>query len=412
MPEFFNRIDRAAIAELKGALSPDARDHLQAAIDRIVDAKESGGKVTVVTGSGPNLHEGVTTLIAELIRVGIVDGVTTSSAVVAHEMAGTLDRVKRVDGARCGLPPEKLPLGGHFELSLLEGDQLRTIQQELPLDGELIDVLRAAEGDEIIKAAGNMAYPLGYRTERISAEVLQRAKMEGRPFEEIAGRGADPRTMVGAGYRAGVPVLVSIPQLVGGGGVGLAIGDSISITERAARVAKTLSESEVIIESAVALTQEIHDGPFETFTGHGIWADWDGHPTYSLEGKTLVRFDLDANLQTVCEIERGSATVQEAINQGLPKTKLLNIPFRMEMSGFARLPGSIPVIGDIGVLWPILALEVSSRLKLDLEFLSYPQQSPLGQAMREAIVHSVEFLARPRMLAAAATPNSRLRGHA
>ena len=37
----------------------------------------------VVVGSGPNLHEGVTTLIAELIRVGVVDGVTTSSAVVA-----------------------------------------------------------------------------------------------------------------------------------------------------------------------------------------------------------------------------------------------------------------------------------------------------------------------------------------
>ncbi len=60
----------------------------------------SGGKVAVVVGSGPNLHEGVTTLIAELIRLGVVDGVTTSSAVVAHEMAGTLDRVKRVDGSQ------------------------------------------------------------------------------------------------------------------------------------------------------------------------------------------------------------------------------------------------------------------------------------------------------------------------
>ncbi len=52
--------------------------------------------MVVVTGSGPNLHEGVTTLIAELIHKGVVDGVVTSSAVVAHEMAGTLDRVKRV----------------------------------------------------------------------------------------------------------------------------------------------------------------------------------------------------------------------------------------------------------------------------------------------------------------------------
>jgi hypothetical protein len=399
MSEPFNNIDRAFIADLKDSLPEEVRNHLQAAIDRIVDVKRSGGNVAVVTGSGPNLHEGVTTLIAELIRIGVVDGVTTSSAVVAHEMAGTLDQVKRVDGVSCGISAEKLPLGGHFELSLLDQSQMQAIRREFPLDDDLICRLQAAEGDTIIKAAGNMAYPLGYRTERISNEVLQRAKIEGRPFEEIAGRGADLRTMIGAGHHANVPVLVSIPQLVGGGGVGLALGDSISITERAARVANILSEAEVIIESAVALTQEIHDGPFETFTGHGVWADWDGHPTFSLQGKTLVRFDLDPNLQTVCEIERGAATVQDAINQGLPKTKLLNIPFRMEMSGFARLPGSIPVIGDIGVLWPILAFEVVSRLNLDfnLEFLSYPQQSEPGLALRAAIVKDVAFLNRDRL---------------
>ncbi len=391
-------INRAMIAELKDALSDDVRDHLQEAIDRIVDVKDSGGKVAVVTGSGPNLHEGVTTLIAELIRVGIIDGVTTSSAVIAHEMAGALDRVKRVDGVSCGIPAEKLPLGGHFELSIMDDDTLAAIEQELPLDKDLIERLQAADGDIIIKAAGNMAYPLGYRTERISNEVLQRAKIEGRTFEEIAGRGADPRTMIGAGYRANVPVVVSIPQLVGGGGVGLALGDSISITQRAALVAGIMSEADVIIESAVALTQEIHDGPLETFTGHGVWADWDGHPTYSLQGKTLVRFDLDPSLQTVCEVERGSATVQEAINQGLPKTKLLNIPFRMEMSGFARLPGSIPVIGDIGMLWPILALEVATRLNLNLKFLSYPQQSELGRSMREFIVQNVKCMSREKMV--------------
>jgi hypothetical protein len=398
MPEFFNQIDRNLIARLKDELPEGVRAYLQTAIDHIVDAKKAGGKVAIVTGSGPNLHEGVTTLIAELIRIGIVDGVTTSSAVIAHEMAGTLDRVKRVDGVSCGIAAEKLPLGGHFELSVLTEEAMQTIRQESPIDDDLISMLEAADGTEIIKAAGNMAYPMGLRTERISAEVLQRAKIEGRPFEEIAGRGADPRTMIGAGYLANVPVLVSIPQLVGGGGVGLALGDSISITERAARVANIMSDADVIIESAVALTQEIHDGPFETFTGHGVWADWDGHPTYSLQGKTLVRLDLDPNLQTVCEIQRGSSTVQEAINQGLPKTKLLNVPFRMEMSGFARLPGSIPVIGDIGILWPILALEVATRLDLELNFLSYPQQSEYGQSMRESIVQHVEFLSRNKML--------------
>ena len=391
-------IDRDLIAQLKQELPESTHQQLTEATQRIVAAKNAGGKVAVVTGSGPNLHEGVTTLIAELIRVGVVDGVTTSSAVVAHEMGGTLDRVKRVDGEKLGLPSEKLPLGGLFELSLMTSAEQEEVAKEFPLDTDLMNRIRDAKGAEIIKAAGNMAYPLGYRTERIAREVLQVANMEGRPFEEVAGRGADPQTMIGAGYQNDVPVLVSIPQLVGGGGVGLAIGDSISITERAARVARLLGEADVILESAVALTQEIHDGPFETFTGHGIWADWDGHPTYSLSGKSLIRFDLDPNLAKVCEIERGSASVQAAIDKGLPKTKMFDIPFRMEMSGFARLPGSVPVIGDIGVLWPIMAVDLADQLDLDLQFLSYPQQSEAGQAMRERIVEEVRFLDRERMV--------------
>ncbi|MCA9231707.1 MAG: hypothetical protein KDA57_13730 [Planctomycetales bacterium] len=391
-------IDRGLIDELRSTLPEQTQEQLQQAVERIVRAKRAGKKVTVVTGSGPNLHEGVTTLIAELIRVGVIDGVTTSSAVVAHEMAGTLDRVKRMDGKTLGLKEATLPRGGLFELTVMSDEQLGVIREELSLDEALIEKMRAAEGEEIIKAAGNMAYPMGYRSERIAREIEQVAKAEGRPFEEVAGRGADPRTMIGAGYRKGVPVLVSIPQLVGGGGVGLAIGDSISTTDRARRIAKLLGESEVILESAVALTQEIHDGPFETYTGHGVWADWDGEPTYSLDGKSLIRFDLDPNLLRVCEIERGSASVQEAIDKGLPKTKMFDIPFRMEMSGFARLPGSLPVIGDIGILWPILACEVAEQLALDLEFMSYPQQTDAGKAMRAAIVRDVRFLDRQAML--------------
>ncbi len=391
-------IDQPLIAELKQGLSERVRTRLQEATDRIVDAKRSGGKVAVVVGSGPNLHEGVTTLIAELIRVGVVDGVTTSSAVIAHEMAGTLDRVKRVDGKSIGIPESKLPHGGHFELTMMDEADLQAIRQEIPIDDDLLQRLRQADGKQIIKAAGNMAYPMGYRTERIAREVEQVAKMAGCPFEEIAGRGADPQTMIGAGYRYGAPVLVTVPQLIGGGAVGLAIGDSISLTERTARIARLLGDADVIIESAVALTQEIHDGPFETYTGHGVWADWDGHPTFSLSGKSLIRFDLDANLEKVWEIERGSASVQESIDKGLPKTKMFDIPFRMEMSGFARLPGSIPVIGDIGVIWPILASELAQRLGLDLEFMSYPQQTEAGKRMRDSIAQDVGYLSRERML--------------
>jgi hypothetical protein len=146
----------------------------------------------------------------------------------------------------------------------------------------------------------------------------------------------------------------------------------------------------VIIESAVVLTQEIHDGPLETFTGHGIWSKWDGDDTYSLEEKTLVRIDLDPNLEKAWEFEKGTGAVQKAIEKGMPKTKLMDIPFRMEMSGFARLEKSIPVIGDIGVIWPVLAHGIEQKLGISLEFISYPQQTREGQEMREWIVEHVQ----------------------
>ena len=85
-----------ALQAMRDSLSPSALGHLNDAVRRIVEAKQRGGKVVAVTGSGPNIHEGVTTQIAELIAKGLIDGVITSSAVIAHEMGGTLDRVKRV----------------------------------------------------------------------------------------------------------------------------------------------------------------------------------------------------------------------------------------------------------------------------------------------------------------------------
>jgi hypothetical protein len=75
--------------------------------------------------------------------------------------------------------------------------------------------------------------------------------------------------MLGAAHAKGIPILVTIPQLVGGGMVGLAIGDSISITERATKVAEMMQSADVIIESAVVLSQEIHDGPLKPTPGMG-----------------------------------------------------------------------------------------------------------------------------------------------
>ncbi len=393
------KIDHATLKDVEGRVAPEMLERIETAVDKIASAKERGGDVVVVTGSGPNVHEGVTTLIAELMRLGVVDGVTTSSAVVAHEMGGVLDKVKRVDGRKLDLDEALLPHGGHFELTLLNDATLGDIAAQMSIDKALLDRLEHADSDTIIKAAGNLGYPMGLYLERLAGEILALARERGATFEETAGLGADERTMIGAGAKLGKPVLVTIPQLVGGGGIGLAIGDSVSITERAARLARMLEQADVIIESAVALTQEVHDGPFETYTGHGLWSGWQGHPTYSLKGKTLVRIDLDPALEQVWQAEQNSSAVQEAIDKGLPKTKLFDVPFRMEMSGFARLEGSIAVTGDIGAVWPILASRLADRLDLSLDFMSYPQQTSRGQTMREWIVDNIQPINRATMLA-------------
>ena len=385
------------VENFRAALDERSRATLKEAVRRIVEAKKRGGKVMVVTGSGPNIHEGVTTLIAELIRVGLVDAVSTSSAVISHEMGGALDRVFRVNAEALGMDMTTMPRGDLFEFTRMTDAEWEALKREMPLDDELL-----ARGkklpvhSDIIKAAGNMAYPMGLRGERIAEEILALARMYGLPFEEVAGWGCDPRTMLGAANaRGGVPVLVTIPQLVGGGAVGMSIGDSLPVSGRSMRISRMLAASDVIIESAVALTQEIHDGPFECYTGHGIWASWSGQTTYNLRDKALIRIDLDENLRRATELNQ---TVQEAIDKGLPKTKVAKIPFRMEMSAFARHEGSLPIIGDIGKAWPVLAHDVAKELGIELEFLSSSQDTPEGASMRDWIVENVKPLDRSKML--------------
>ncbi len=381
----------------KASLDERSQAAVVSAIERITEVKKRGGKVMVVTGSGPNIHEGVTTLIAELIRVGIVDAVSTSSAVISHEMAGSLDRVFRVDAKALGMDMEKMPRGDVFEFTCMTDEEIENVKREMPLDDDLLQRgKQLPKQNEIIKAAGNMAYPMGPRTEKVAHEILGMARMYGLPFETVAGWGCDEHTMLGAAARKGVPVLVTIPQLIGGGAVGMSIGDSIPVSQRSMRLSRMLASCDVIIESAVALTQEIHDGPFECYTGHGIWAWWSGQNTYNLRNKSLIRFDLDENLRRAVELNK---TVQEAIDKGLPKTKAAKIPFRMEMSAFARHENSIPVIGDIGKVWPLVAAGVAKNLGIELEFLSASQDTPEGAAMREWIVDNVKPFDREKMLA-------------
>ena len=394
-------IDEQKLTGLEKDLDPVMLERIDQAAEGIAQAKQLGRKVAVVTGSGPNIHEGVTTLIAELMRAGAIDGVATSSAVVAHEMGGTLDKVKRCPGASLGIDQGILPRGGEFELTLMKPAVLEEIRTLFPVNDELIAKLQQAQGEVIIKAAGNLGYPMGLWLEHLAGEIMTLAHAYGVSFEQIAGLGADERTMIGMGARKNLPVIVTIPQLVGGGMIGLCIGDSIPLFQRAMRLARLLDEADVIIESAVALTQEIHDGPFETYTGHGLWSGWEGHFTYSLNGKTLIRIDLDPALEKVWQIERESGAVQGAVAKGLPKTKTLQVPFRMEMSGFARHEGSLPIIGDIGIVWPLLACRVAKRLGIQLRFMSYPQETELGKAMREWIVREIRPFNRHQMLSAA-----------
>ena len=393
------KINRELIQKFYGELDERSKETLDAAAEKVAAVKKRGGTVAVVTGSGPNLHAGVTTLIAELIEKGVVDGVTTSSAVVSHEMGGALDRVKMCGAAQLGLDEKFMPRGNVFEFTDMTDEELAELSKEMILDRELLAKRHDAEGHFVIKAAANMAYPMGLRTEKLAEEIHSLCRQSGLPFEAVAGWGCDRRTMLGAGAEKGVPVLVTIPQLVGGGHVGMAVGDSIPVAERSRRISAMLGSSDVIIESAVALTQEIHDGPFETYTGHGIWSWWQGQPVYSLRGKTLIRFDLDENLRRAQDLQRSSAMIQEAIDKGLPKTKISKIPFRMEMSAFARHEGSLPVIGDIGMIWPAFALKIADALGIGLDFMSYKQETDDGKAMREWIVKNVRPLDRGRMLA-------------
>ena len=64
----------------------------------------------------------------------------------------------------------------------------------------------------------------------------------------------------------------------------------------------------------------------------------------------------------------------------------------MEMSAFARHEGSIPVVGDIGKVWPLIAHDVAENLGVSLEFLSASQDTAEGQSMRGWIVDNVKPL--------------------
>ena len=170
-----------SLRQVAAAMDPVATERIEIAAERIVEAKQRGGKVVVVTGSGPNIHEGVTTLLAELLRVGLVDGVTTSSAVVSHEMGGTLDKVKRCAGMPLGLPADILPRGGEFELTLTEGETMAEMEELFPLDDDLLAKLGGARERRSSRppAISVTRWAFGWSTSRTRSKAL-RARMDCR----------------------------------------------------------------------------------------------------------------------------------------------------------------------------------------------------------------------------------------
>jgi hypothetical protein len=72
----------------------------------------------------------------------------------------------------------------------------------------------------------------------------------------------------------------------------------------------------------------------------------------------------------------------------------------MEMSGFARLEGSLPVAADIGGAWPVLAAHIEALLGLEFDFIPAPQETPEGKEMRRWITDSVQPVDRGRMITA------------
>ncbi len=54
-------VNRGLIAEFYGELGERSREALDAAARKVAEARKNGGRVAAATGSGPNLHEGVTT---------------------------------------------------------------------------------------------------------------------------------------------------------------------------------------------------------------------------------------------------------------------------------------------------------------------------------------------------------------
>jgi hypothetical protein len=174
----------------------------------------------------------------------------------------------------------------------------------------------------------------------------------------MAGCGADPMTMIGTGARLGIPVIVPVSQLVGSGEVGLSIGDSMSVSERALRVSKMMGTATVVLQAAPCFAESERD-PCEVYRGCGRWTGWQGRWTWSRADRTMISIEDDP----------APGTTTGAREE-------------------APLPRDMTIRGNSGIIWSVLAGRVAASLGIQLEFMIYGA-SPEGEAVREWIVNSI-----------------------
>ena len=77
----------------------------------------------------------------------------------------------------------------------------------MSLDETLVSALEKADGEVIIKAAGNLGYPMGLYLEKLATELVPLAQKSGLPLEAIVGAGE-----LGELLRPG-PVAATLPRM-------------------------------------------------------------------------------------------------------------------------------------------------------------------------------------------------------
>lgn len=350
--------DRDLLDERYRALQDDERVRLDGAVASLVEAKKRRQRVVAVIAGEVHLSRGITLLVADLMRKGIIDAVLTTAAIIDHEMSGVLEKVKRIENPPAGLHREDGSADGVMNVALLSPRMIERFREEMDIDVSSYRAMLGAPGPITVEPAGGGTWPGGKRTSILSGFVLSQSRRCRIPFEEMAGYGADPGTMIGAGARSGIPVLVPPSCLDDdGGSIGLAIRESLSPSERSGRVAEIMNRAHLIIAST--------DGPGCTFpAGFAQGGPWDGSgektPEYS-------------GRRTIVLIDGPHSDVQLTPDERK-----------------AGEPGSLIITGGLETSWSLLAFRAAKALGIALDFVPCARGRNESERLREWIAARIE----------------------